>query len=162
MLSDFNERKPVGARPTAGDNVAKKAKRANNVPHGQRSKRHPRRGEAPSTTAGETGERPFTCGHCQRHVPLLPSGGRHRNHCPYCLYSRHVDDLRAGDRANPCGGLMQPISAFQRPNGEHVIVHRCLRCGFERFNRIGADDDFDLVLALPVTPPRAALRDPQT
>ena len=51
---------------------------------------------------------------------------------------------------------MAPIGAFQRPNGEHVIVHHCERCGFERFNRIQADDDFDLVLSLPVVPPRSA------
>lgn len=50
---------------------------------------------------------------------------------------------------------MEPIGAFQRPNGEHVVVHRCLTCGFERFNRIAADDDFDLVLALPVLAPRS-------
>ena len=43
---------------------------------------------------------------------------------------------------------------FQRPSGEHVIVHRCLGCDFERFNRIAADDDFALVLALPEVPPR--------
>ncbi len=49
---------------------------------------------------------------------------------------------------------MAPIGAFQRPNGEHVVVHRCAVCGLERFNRIAADDDFDLVLALPVVPAR--------
>jgi hypothetical protein len=65
-----------------------------------------------------------------------------------------VDAERSGDRAGRCGGLMAPIGAFQRLNGEHVVVHRCERCGVERFNRIAADDDFDLVLALPVVPPR--------
>jgi RNHCP domain len=98
----------------------------------------------------------FTCGHCKRFVGPLPSGGHHRNHCPYCLYSRHVDAVRSGDRASACGGIMAPIGAFQRPNGEHVLVHRCERCGFERFNRLGADDDFELTLALPVVEPRAA------
>ena len=51
---------------------------------------------------------------------------------------------------------MAPIGAFQRPNGEHVVVQRCARCGLERFNRIAADDDFELVLALPVVEPRRA------
>jgi len=51
---------------------------------------------------------------------------------------------------------MEPIGYFQRPNEEHVIVHRCLGCGVERFNRIAADDDFDLVLALPTLPPRTS------
>jgi hypothetical protein len=49
---------------------------------------------------------------------------------------------------------MAPIGAFQRHSGEHVLVHRCLGCGFERFNRIAADDDFALVLTLPEVPPR--------
>lgn len=48
---------------------------------------------------------------------------------------------------------MEPIGSFQRPNGEYVLVHRCLSCGLERFNRIAADDDFDLVLSLPSLPP---------
>jgi hypothetical protein len=98
----------------------------------------------------------FTCGHCHRFVGPLPSGGHHRNHCPYCLYSRHVDAERSGDRASPCGGMMAPIGAFQRPNGEHVLVHCCERCGFERFNRLGADDDFELTLSLPVVAPHTA------
>lgn len=55
-----------------------------------------------------------------------------------------------------CGGSMEPIGSFQRPNGEYVIVHYCLGCGFERFNRIAADDDFDLVLSLPELAPRTS------
>jgi RNHCP domain len=55
-----------------------------------------------------------------------------------------------------CGGSMEPIGSFQRPNGEYVIVHCCLDCGLERFNRIAGDDDFDLVLSLPVLPPRTS------
>ena len=55
-----------------------------------------------------------------------------------------------------CGSSMEPIGRFQRPNGEYVIVHRCLSCDFERFNRIAADDDFDLVLFLPTVHPRTS------
>jgi len=51
---------------------------------------------------------------------------------------------------------MQPVGHFQRPNGEYVIVHHCNGCDFERFNRIAADDDFDLVLSLPAQPPRTS------
>ena len=100
----------------------------------------------------------FTCGHCGRHVGPLPSGGRNRNHCPFCLYSRHVDAERSGDRASPCKGMMEPLGVFERPNGEEVIVHRCMLCGFERFNRVGADDDEAQVAALPRVTPRAARR----
>ena len=101
-----------------------------------------------------SGSKEFRCRQCKLFVGPVPSGGRNRNHCPYCLYSRHVDGRTPGDRASVCQGAMAPIGAFTRPNGEHVIVHRCLTCGFERHNRIAADDDFDLVLALPLVKPR--------
>ena len=96
----------------------------------------------------------FRCGRCKRMIGAPPSGGRQRNHCPFCLYSRHVDEKTPGDRASGCNGTMAPIGAFTRPKGEHVIVHRCLGCGFERYCRIAADDDFDLVLALPAVEAR--------
>jgi|GEM_PF-3234370 len=99
-------------------------------------------------------EQDFTCRHCHRLIGLPISGGQHRNHCPFCLYSLHVDAQHSGDRLQVCRSLMQPIGAFQRPSGEHVIVHQCLGCGFERHNRIAADDMFALVLALPVVPAR--------
>lgn len=91
----------------------------------------------------------FRCRHCRMMVGLVPSGGRHRNHCPYCLHSRHVDLRTLGDRQSPCGGTMAPIGAFVRVDGEYSIIHRCLECGVERRNRIAADDDFELVTALP-------------
>lgn len=55
-----------------------------------------------------------------------------------------------------CGCRMEPIGRFQRRNGEHVLIHRCLGCGFERFNRIAADDDIDIVLTLPLLAPRTS------
>lgn len=104
----------------------------------------------------QSSEEVFQCKHCRRFVCTPLSGGRHRNHCPFCLYSRHVDDRKPGDRMSTCGSRMEPVGRFQRPNGEDVLIHRCLGCGFERFNRIAADDDFDLVLSLPTLPPRTA------
>src|SRR5947209_7954335 len=103
-----------------------------------------------------TSEEVFKCRHCHRFVCPPASGGHHRNHCPYCLYSRHVDDRKPGDRMSSCGCSMEPVAHFQRPNGEYVIVHHCHGCDFERFNRIAADDDFDRVLSLPAQPPRTS------
>ncbi len=101
-------------------------------------------------------EEVFKCRHCHRFVCPPEYGSHHRNHCPFCLFSRHVDEKRPGDRISTCGASMEPIGYFQRSNEEYVIVHRCLGCGFERFNRIAADDDFDLVLSLPELPPRTS------
>ena len=91
----------------------------------------------------------FRCRRCKAMVGPVMYGGNQRNHCPYCLYSRHVDGRTPGDRTSACGALMEPIGAFTRLKGEHVVMHRCLACSFERYNHIAADDDFDLVLQLP-------------
>jgi hypothetical protein len=99
----------------------------------------------------------FRCRHCRLIVGPAPWGGPnggHRNHCPYCLHSRHVDGKTPGDRASACGASMAPVGVFARGKGEHVIVHRCLGCGFERHCRVAADDDFEAMLALPAVKPR--------
>ncbi|MGH2447594.1 MAG: RNHCP domain-containing protein [Chloroflexota bacterium] len=96
----------------------------------------------------------FRCRNCKAMVGPIPFGGRHRNHCPFCLYSCHVDGKQPGDRASSCGSRMAPVASFTRSNGEYVIVHRCLGCRFERYNRIASDDCFELVLDLPSVPAR--------
>ena len=106
-----------------------------------------RHGDRPNWAYGR--EETFRCRACKLLGGAPPSGGRQRNHCPTCLYSRDVDGRRPGDRASECGSLMAPVGYFIRPNGEHALVHRCLGCGTHRHVRIAADDNFDLVLALP-------------
>lgn len=96
----------------------------------------------------------FRCRHCGLYAGPLRSGGHHRNHCPYCLHSLHVDGRRPGDRASDCRSRMAPVGVFTRPNGEQVLVHRCLGCGFERHNRIAGDDDVAAVMRLPLVAPR--------
>ena len=77
----------------------------------------------------------FVCAQCGQRVQALTNGS-YRNHCPSCLWSLHVDDL-PGDRASPCGGLMEPVG--MRKTKKHLqIVHRCLRCGALRPNRVAA------------------------
>jgi len=90
----------------------------------------------------------FTCKNCGRQVEPIVYGGSYRNHCIYCLYSLHVDSDTPGNRMSDCEGLMKPIGVFTRKSGEFVLVHKCEKCGFERYNRIAGDDDFDLVTKL--------------
>jgi hypothetical protein len=102
------------------------------------------------------GTESFKCSRCKAFIGPTVSGGRHRNHCPLCLYSRHVDDRQPGDRASTCRSLMMPIGTFNRPKGEQVILHRCLGCGVERYNRVAADDNLLACMHLPLVPPRSA------
>jgi hypothetical protein len=96
----------------------------------------------------------FICEFCQKKVDPIEFGGGYRNHCPKCLCSKHVDADVPGDRNSLCFGLMKPIGVFTRRTGEYVLVHKCESCGFERYNRIAGDDDFDLVTKLSVVPIR--------
>jgi hypothetical protein len=91
--------------------------------------------------AVRNGQESFKCVHCRAFIGPTVSGGRHRNHCPLCLYSRHVDDKRPGDRASTCSAKMAPTGRFVRADGEPMILHRCLGCGFVRANRLAADDN---------------------
>ena len=68
------------------------------------------------------------------------AGSDHRNHCPNCLHSLHVDE-EPGDRASCCGGIMEPIAVWVRKNGEWAIIHRCRQCGKLSSNRVAADDN---------------------
>lgn len=93
--------------------------------------------------------KPFRCGRCRLMVEPPPSGGRHRNHCPFCLTSRHVDRRRPGDRECDCRALMAPIGTTFRPDGEQLVVHRCNGCDAVRRCRVAADDDPAALLRLP-------------
>ena len=83
-----------------------------------------------SRSAENTG---FVCAQCGAAVQPLTNGS-YRNHCPHCLWSVHVDEV-PGDRASPCRGLMEPVG-LTRSKKHMQIVHRCLRCGASRANRI--------------------------
>ena len=92
----------------------------------------------------QTSNDSFICINCGREVSLNAPGTKNRNHCPYCLHSLHVDN-KIGDRSSKCLGNMYPVAKFYKPNGEEVIVHKCAKCNFIRYNRIAGDDDFEKV-----------------
>ena len=77
----------------------------------------------------------FTCKGCGRLVVPEGAGSSHRNHCPYCLHSLHLDE-EPGDRASTCHGRMEPVGVWVRKNGEWAILHRCTRCGTIHSNRV--------------------------
>ena len=94
----------------------------------------------------------FRCGHCGLDVPLDAPGTAHRNHCPSCLWSKHLDDDVPGDRDAECGSSMEPIAITVRGDGEWVLIHRCLGCDVVHLNRTAGDDHPLLLLRLAVRP----------
>jgi DNA-directed RNA polymerase subunit RPC12/RpoP len=101
----------------------------------------------------------FVCVHCHNFVSAQAAlaGVQHRNHCPYCLSSRHLDLYAAGDRLAACKARMKPIGLTLKrrskkyarfEQGELMIVHRCEDCGKIALNRIAADDDAEAIVAI--------------
>ena len=80
----------------------------------------------------------FICDRCGAAV----TGDGYTNHCPRCLWSKHVD-IDPGDRASDCGGMMAPVKIESRSD-EFVITHRCEKCGFEKRNRMAPGDDMSV------------------
>ena len=93
----------------------------------------------------------FLCTHCNRAIPGTAPGTAHRNHCPHCLWSLHVD-LQTGDRRSACRGPMEPFAIGIQGNGEWSILHRCQRCGLIRTNRIAGDDNDVLLVSMALRP----------
>jgi DNA-directed RNA polymerase subunit RPC12/RpoP len=90
----------------------------------------------------------FTCVNCGRKVSEKAPGTHNRNHCPYCLYSIHIDN-EVGDRKSACKGKMRPVGKTFKKDGEEVVVHECEVCGFVRKNRVAGDDSIEGVDNLP-------------
>ena len=94
---------------------------------------------------------PFTCKNCGNTVVPEGAGSDHRNHCPYCLFSLHLDQ-EPGDRASDCHGRMEPIGVWVRKNGEWALIHRCTVCGKLDSNRVAADDNPMKLLSIAMKP----------
>ncbi len=91
----------------------------------------------------------FTCEHCHKHVPKLHYTSR--DHCPYCLYAKHVD-VNPGDRMEECHGMLKPIGIENNPKKGYVIIYQCEKCGAIRKNIVAKDDDMNLVIQLSANP----------
>ena len=84
----------------------------------------------------------FICEHCGKKI----KGNGYTNHCPFCLWSAHVDK-NPGDRTCDCRGLMKPIRVEKNKKGL-AIVHRCQKCSTEKKNKIAEDDNFSAIIKI--------------
>lgn len=101
----------------------------------------------------------FRCAHCRGIVSSAHqlSGVNNRNHCPYCLWSCHLDLFAAGDRLSACKSPMKPIGLTMKrgrnkyqheARGELMLIHECVECKTLSINRIAADDDSETILTV--------------
>ncbi len=113
---------------------------------------------------GRRHEDGFPCKKCGFFVTANPgvSGVQNRNHCPCCLWSRHMDLFKPGDRLSACKALMRPIGLTVKRNGkkygngigELMLVHECNFCNAVSINRVAADDIPQILLVVLETTPQ--------
>lgn len=85
----------------------------------------------------------FKCVHCGREVS--PLGYTSRDHCPYCIYSIHIDNI-PGDRDNKCLGKLEPVSVEPSAKKGYIITYKCQKCGEVKRNKSAEDDNFEELL----------------
>ncbi|MDP1845992.1 MAG: RNHCP domain-containing protein [Candidatus Moranbacteria bacterium] len=82
----------------------------------------------------------FTCEKCGAEV----KGNGYTDHCPVCLWGRHVD-VNPGDRAAECGGMMEPVHVDKKGD-KYVIEYICKKCGYEFQVKSAGEDNFEVLL----------------
>ncbi|MFL9680345.1 RNHCP domain-containing protein [Streptomyces sp. KL110A] len=123
-----------------------------------RRQRRPQRHKDVLHTQGGHRASDFRCVSCRLDVSLDAPGTAHRNHCPNCLASLHVDRKIPGDRDADCQGRMEALGMSVRNDGEWLIIHQCATCGELSANRIAGDDNPLALVRLVLRP----LADPRT
>ena len=86
----------------------------------------------------------FICENCNRSVKKLKYTAR--DHCPYCLYSKHVD-INPGDRLNTCKGMLKPVK-IEKFKNTYKIIYKCEKCKSLHKNIMANDDDMDFIIEL--------------
>lgn len=86
----------------------------------------------------------FVCQNCGKKV--LPLNYTARDHCPYCLYSIHVD-INPGDRQNKCQGLLKPVG-IEKFKDTYKIIYECLKCHKHHKNIMAKDDNMDMIIEI--------------
>ena len=86
----------------------------------------------------------FICENCGNLVTPLKYTAR--DHCPNCLYSKHLD-IMPGDRQNDCQGLLKPIG-IEKFKDTYKIIYKCTKCNMLHKNIMAKDDNMDLIIEI--------------
>jgi rubrerythrin len=82
----------------------------------------------------------FVCDHCGATV----KGNGYTDHCPICLWGKHVD-INPGDRAADCRGLMKLIRTEMNKE-KYLLYYTCKKCGYNFRVKSMPDDDLDTII----------------
>ncbi len=86
----------------------------------------------------------FTCNVCNRRV----KGNGYTDHCPECLWGKHVD-INPGDRKAKCHGAMKPID-FEEKSGQIRLKYQCQKCSHIFWVKTGSGDNYEKIINIKV------------
>jgi rubrerythrin len=84
----------------------------------------------------------FVCEKCG----FFTKGDGFTDHCPRCLFSKHVD-INPGDRMSSCNGIMEPIGV-EKKGENYFIYYRCLACNYKHRVKKAKEDSFEEVIKI--------------
>ena len=85
----------------------------------------------------------FVCENCGYEV----TGDGYTDHCPKCLWGKHVDKEIPGDRASECQAMLEPVGTEYR-GGKFKIHYKCTKCDHEFWVREGVSDGREKLIDL--------------
>jgi len=88
----------------------------------------------------------FVCENCSKPVPKLSYSAR--DHCPFCLFSKHVD-INPGDRLNTCLGSLEPID-IEKFKKTYKIIYKCKICNQIHKNIAASDDNINELILISI------------
>lgn len=81
-------------------------------------------------------------------TPPENEAGSQRAHCPRCLSGRHGEDTEGYE----CGGTLEPISVWVKPDGAWELIQRCRLCGELESSPVRQDDNRIKLLSVAAKP----------
>jgi predicted RNA-binding Zn-ribbon protein involved in translation (DUF1610 family) len=73
-------------------------------------------------------------------------GNGYTDHCPVCLWGKHMDAIVPGDRASDCKGRMRPKRVLYE-KGKLIIEYSCEKCGHQFRVEAAAGDNKEILLS---------------
>lgn len=69
-------------------------------------------------------------------------------HCPQCLCGKHGEDAEGYE----CGGTLEPISIWVKPDGAWELIQRCRLCGGLESSPVRREDNVIKLLSVAAKP----------
>lgn len=74
--------------------------------------------------------------------------GEDKEHCPNCLSAIHEEEGEDFE----CGGRLEPVSVWVKPDGEWEILQRCVLCGEIHSSPLSGEDNPVTVMSVAARP----------